>query len=61
MQIALRVALFQKCIKFATAYWYCRAIGDLHPLYFHEEYARKSRHGGLMTRRDDNALNRFFS
>jgi 3-hydroxybutyryl-CoA dehydratase len=27
---------------------YCRAVGDLHPLYFDEEYARRSRYGGLI-------------
>ena len=27
---------------------YCRAVGDLHPLYFDEEYARSSRYGGLI-------------
>jgi 3-hydroxybutyryl-CoA dehydratase len=27
---------------------YCRAVCDLHPLYFDEEYARRSRYGGLI-------------
>lgn len=27
---------------------YCRSVGDLHPLYFDEAYARKSRYGGLI-------------
>lgn len=27
---------------------YCRAVGDLHPLYFDEEYAKRSRYGGLI-------------
>jgi len=27
---------------------YCRAVNDLHPLYFDEQYARKSRYGGLI-------------
>jgi 3-hydroxybutyryl-CoA dehydratase len=27
---------------------YCRAVGDLHPLYFDEGYARRSRYGGLI-------------
>ncbi|MBX5454212.1 MAG: MaoC family dehydratase [Acidobacteriia bacterium] len=27
---------------------YCRSVGDLHPLYFDEEYARKSVFGGLI-------------
>lgn len=27
---------------------YCRAVGDLHPLYFNEEYAKRSRYGGLI-------------
>lgn len=27
---------------------YCRSVGDLHPLYFDEEHARKSRYGGLI-------------
>jgi 3-hydroxybutyryl-CoA dehydratase len=27
---------------------YCRAVGDLHPLYFDEEYARRSRYDGLI-------------
>ncbi len=27
---------------------YCRAVGDLHPLYFDEAYARRSRYGGLI-------------
>jgi acyl dehydratase len=27
---------------------YCRAVGDLHPLYFDEAFARKSNHGGLI-------------
>jgi acyl dehydratase len=27
---------------------YCRSVGDLHPLYFDEEYARRSRYGGLI-------------
>lgn len=28
---------------------YCRSVGDLHPLYFDEDYARKSRFGGLIS------------
>lgn len=27
---------------------FCRAIGDLHPLYFDEDYARRSRYKGLI-------------
>lgn len=27
---------------------YCRSVGDMHPLYFDEDYARKSRYGGLI-------------
>ena len=27
---------------------YCRSVGDLHPLYFDEEYARGSAYGGLI-------------
>jgi acyl dehydratase len=27
---------------------YCRAVGDLHPLYFDEEYAKRTSHGGLI-------------
>lgn len=27
---------------------YCRSVGDLNPLYFDEEYAKKSRWGGLI-------------
>jgi len=27
---------------------YCRSVGDLNPLYFDEDYARRSRHGGLI-------------
>jgi acyl dehydratase len=27
---------------------YCRAVGDLHPLYFDESFARRSRYGGLI-------------
>lgn len=27
---------------------YCRAVGDLHPLYFDEAYARHSRYGGFV-------------
>ena len=27
---------------------YCRAVGDLHPLYFDEDYARQSIYGGLV-------------
>ncbi len=27
---------------------YCRAVGDLHPLYMDEEYARASPYGGLI-------------
>lgn len=27
---------------------YCRSVGDLNPLYFDEEFARKSRYGGLI-------------
>src|SRR5262245_36949821 len=27
---------------------YCRAVGDLHPLYFDEAYARESIYGGLI-------------
>ncbi len=27
---------------------YCRSVGDVHPLYFDEEYARSSRYGGLI-------------
>ncbi len=27
---------------------YCQAVGETHPLYFDEDYARKSRYGGLI-------------
>ena len=27
---------------------YCRVVGDLHPLYFDEDYARRSPYGGLI-------------
>ncbi len=27
---------------------YCRAVGDLHPLYFDEKYARQTTYGGLI-------------
>jgi 3-hydroxybutyryl-CoA dehydratase len=27
---------------------YCRSVGDLHPLYFDEAFARRSRYGGLI-------------
>jgi 3-hydroxybutyryl-CoA dehydratase len=27
---------------------YCRAVGDLHPLYFDEDFAKRSRFGGLI-------------
>ena len=27
---------------------YCRSVNDLNPLYFDEEYARRSRYGGLI-------------
>lgn len=27
---------------------YCRAVGEDHPLYFDEEFAKKSRYGGLI-------------
>lgn len=27
---------------------YCRVVNDMHPLYFDEEYAKKSRYGGLI-------------
>jgi 3-hydroxybutyryl-CoA dehydratase len=27
---------------------YCRSVGDLHPLYFDEDHARRSRYGGLI-------------
>ena len=27
---------------------YCRAVGDLHPLYFDEDYARQTPYGGLI-------------
>jgi len=27
---------------------YCRSVGDLHPLYFDENFAKKSRYGGLI-------------
>jgi len=27
---------------------YCRSVGDLHPLYFDAEYAKKSRYSGLI-------------
>lgn len=27
---------------------YCRSVGDLNPLYFDEDFARKSRYGGLI-------------
>jgi 3-hydroxybutyryl-CoA dehydratase len=27
---------------------YCRSVGDLHPLYVDEDFAKKSRYGGLI-------------
>ena len=31
---------------------YCRSVGETHPIYFDEAYARTTRHGGLIAPRD---------
>jgi 3-hydroxybutyryl-CoA dehydratase len=39
---------FPYLLTLQAIHLYCRSVGDLHPLYFDEDYAKASRYGGLI-------------